>query len=108
MMPQRLDYEGQSTARMPRRRTRAILIFAPLVVCTLLPVWTVWSIGSWEATGEAGTLWEALSRVPSNVRVAGMSYVGRLQVDNVRTAGSMLLLGFGIERFFVWRARRNR
>jgi hypothetical protein len=82
------------------------MILAPLLLSTLLPIWTVWYIGPWEATGERGTLWSAMRLLPDNVRAAGQSYVWMLWAGNLKTAGLILLLGLGMERFFVLRGRR--
>lgn len=106
MRQQQLDYERQFPAWAPRRPTQLAMIFGPLLVSTLLPIWTVWYIGPWEANVDAGSLWSALRMLPDNVRDAGLSYVATLWGRNLVTAGFMLLLGFGVERFFVLRGRR--
>jgi hypothetical protein len=106
MRQQQLDYERHLPAWTPRRHVRLAMIVGPLLVSTLLPIWTVWYIGPWEATGEAGPLWRALGMLPDNVRAAGFSYVASLSGSNLVTAGFLLLLGFGVERLFVIRGRR--
>ena len=104
--PLPLDYEGQRSTWTPRRHTRLAMLLAPLLLSTLLPIWTAWYIGPWEATGQGATLWSAMRLLPDNVRAAGQSYVLTLWAGNLKTAGLILLLGLGIERFFVLRGRR--
>src|SRR5436190_13016961 len=41
-----------------RRRSLAGAVVA-IFVATLIPVWTGWIVGSWEATGHSGTFWTA-------------------------------------------------
>ena len=84
---------------------RWAIILGPLLLSTLLPIWSVWYIGPREATGESGTLWTALEKLPGNVRDAGLSYVMSLYGNDLKRAAFLLLLGFAIERFLVLRGR---
>ena len=106
MRHQQLDYEHRPPESTLRRPLRLAIVFGPMLVATFLPIWTVWYIGSWEATGERGTLWIALRMLPDNVRTAGFAYVVTTCLgSNVVTAGILLAVGFGIERFMVARGR---
>jgi hypothetical protein len=37
---------------------------ALFAIVSVLPVWTAWYIGSWEATGERASFWTMLATVP--------------------------------------------
>jgi hypothetical protein len=107
MRQQQLDYERQSPASTLGRLPRMAIVIGPMLLATFLPIWTVWYIGPWEATGERGTFWSALQMLPDNFRTAGFAYVATTCLgSNVATAGILLVLGFGVERFVFARGRR--
>jgi hypothetical protein len=103
-----LEYQRLLSATTPNRLARSVKFFGRLIVSALLPIWTVWYIGPWDATGESGSLWTVVRVIPHDIQTVGLpNFAANYCVSNVMTAGFFLLLGFGIERIFVFRARRR-
>jgi hypothetical protein len=77
-----------------------------LLISSLLPIWNVWHIGSWEANGHPGQfLWTVCAEVPGCINQVGLAdYVFKWNCDNWVTAGFVACLGFV---FGVWRKRRQ-
>ena len=88
---------------------RSAVILAPLLAALLLPVWTVWYIGPWEATGERGMIWSVLRMAPYNVRQVGAAaFVVDYGMGNLLQCVALLVLGIGIDRHLLTRLRERR
>jgi hypothetical protein len=88
--------------------TRSAVVFAPLLAALLLPVWTVWYIGRWEATVERGTIWSAVGMVPYNMRQVGVAAFVSYGMENLLQCAALLLLGIGMDRYLLARRRERR
>ncbi len=42
-----------------------------LLIASVLPIWTAWYIGSWEASGERASFWEMLEAMPRAAEQVG-------------------------------------
>jgi hypothetical protein len=45
----------------------AVAALVSFMVCSSIPVWTVWHLNSWEGVGDRGTLWGVLRALPNNI-----------------------------------------
>ena len=63
----------------------AVAVITVLFVGSVLPVWIVWHLTPEGqcAVGEPGTLWQALFRLPQNLRIAGNEQAWNLHLWNV-------------------------
>lgn len=64
-----------------------------LIAGAALPVWQVWYVGPWEATGEAGFLWQSLALFPDNVRESDFGYGLSCQFHNLVQALVVFVIG---------------
>jgi hypothetical protein len=69
---------------------------AVLLIGSFLPIWIAWHFSTWEVVGYRGTLWHALSQLPSTFRDTG-PHPGLLEmhVDNL-VLGAILILVAGM------------
>jgi hypothetical protein len=86
---------------------RFAIIFLPLFVALLLPVWTVWYIGPWEGTGEPAMIWSVIRMIPYNVREVGIPGVFEWHSGNLIECAILLFVGIGVDQFLVRKKRRS-
>ena len=83
---------------------RWLIIFAPLLIGSVLPIWFVWSITPTCASATMGTLWEAAFEIPTNISEVGLGWeLAGLQVYTLLEIAVLAAIGIGVDR-----ARRRR
>ncbi len=64
---------------------------------SVLPIWRIWHISSWEVVGERGTFWSMAAQSPFNIAPGGLSWtVVEMQSDNILLACLAVTITVGV------------
>ncbi len=96
-----LSYQPQPKFPPYRYRILTYAVIA-MIAITLLPIWTVWHVGSWESTGTRGIFWNSVINLP--MRKPNLLHA--LFIDYSITFGITALLGGLIGFLSVYLDRR--
>jgi hypothetical protein len=89
----------------PAVRTTVRTAVVVFLVFSILPIWTAWYVGEWEAAGEQATLWGSLVSVaPSANHLDGVELFAFYRSELLKLA-VVLAISLAIG---WWRGRRHR
>ena len=66
-----------------------------LILGSVLPIWTQWSINDWEGVGYRGTLWQTIAWLPSNMRHCEFMELLELHSPNIVFGVILLAITLG-------------